>query len=150
SAEWAAAIAEFHIRSGEKARGETELKELAASEDIERALAAADAYARIKDYPGAVRVAREALRRLPENNEALFRLGSSLERAGQVDEAEKTFQKLLPLRPNDAATLNYLGYMWADRAVHLDEARGMLEKAVAREPHNGAYRDSLGWVYFRL
>ncbi|HMF09115.1 MAG TPA: tetratricopeptide repeat protein, partial [Thermoanaerobaculia bacterium] len=57
---------------------------------------------------------------------------------------------LLSLRPADAPTLNYLGYMWADRDVHLGEAKTMLEKAVEREPRNGAYRDSLGWVYFRL
>jgi tetratricopeptide (TPR) repeat protein len=40
--------------------------------------------------------------------------------------------------------------MWAERGVRLDEARELLEKAVAREPRNGAYLDSLGWVYFRL
>ena len=53
-------------------------------------------------------------------------------------------------KPNDAATQNYLGDMWADRGVNLEKARELLEKAVAREPRNGAYRDSLGWVYFRL
>jgi tetratricopeptide (TPR) repeat protein len=34
--------------------------------------------------------------------------------------------------------------------VNLEKARELLEKAVAREPRNAAYRDSLGWVYFRL
>jgi tetratricopeptide (TPR) repeat protein len=149
-AEWTSAVAEFRLRAGEKARAEEALNKLAASDEIERVLAAADAHARAKDYAGAARVAREAVRRFPDNNEALFRLGSSLERSGQIDESEKTFQKLLVLRPNDAAALNYLGYMWADRGIHLERAREMLEKAVAREPHNGAYRDSLGWVYFRL
>jgi tetratricopeptide (TPR) repeat protein len=40
--------------------------------------------------------------------------------------------------------------MWADRGVNLQEARELLEKAVAREPRNAAYLDSLGWLYFRL
>jgi tetratricopeptide (TPR) repeat protein len=40
--------------------------------------------------------------------------------------------------------------MWADKNVHLEKAREMLERAVARDPRNGAYQDSLGWVYFRL
>src|SRR5207253_4505409 len=57
---------------------------------------------------------------------------------------------LLELRPNDAATQNYLGYMWADQGVQLERARELLEKAVAREPRNAAYLDSLGWVYFRM
>jgi len=150
STEWQAARAEFRQRSGDKARAEETLSKLAASTDVEKVLAAADAYARLKDYGNAARVARDAVRRFPDSTEALFRLGSSLERDGKIPESEKTFQKLLALRPNDAPTLNYLGYMWADRGVRLDEARELLEKAVAREPRNGAYRDSLGWVYFRL
>jgi tetratricopeptide (TPR) repeat protein len=150
SAEWEAAVAEFRQRSGERARAEETLSKLAASTDVERVLAAADVYARLKDYPSAARVAKDAVRRFPESTEALFRLGSSLERGGQIPESEKTFQKLLSLRPHDAQTMNYLGYMWADRGVRLEEARELLEKAVAREPRNGAFRDSLGWVYFRL
>jgi tetratricopeptide (TPR) repeat protein len=150
SAEWEAAVAEFRQRLGERAQAEEALNKLAASGDVERVLAAADVYARLKEYPSAARVAKDAVRRFPESTEALFRLGSSLERGGQIPESEKTFQKLLSLRPHDAQTMNYLGYMWADRGVRLEEARELLEKAVAREPRNGAFRDSLGWVYFRL
>jgi tetratricopeptide (TPR) repeat protein len=40
--------------------------------------------------------------------------------------------------------------MWADRGENLEKAHELLEKAVGREPRNGAYLDSLGWVYFRL
>ena len=39
--------------------------------------------------------------------------------------------------------------MLADRNVRLDEAQQMITKAVDREPNNGAYLDSLGWVYYR-
>jgi len=46
--------------------------------------------------------------------------------------------------------LNYLGYMLADRNVKLEEAFGMIKKAVDLDPANGAYLDSLGWAYFRL
>ena len=95
-------------------------------------------------------MARDASVRFPESSEALFRLGSSVERSGSSGEAEKIFQKLLEKRPNDSATQNYLGYMWADKGIRLEEARDLLEKAVAREPRNGAYLDSLGWAYFRL
>ena len=47
-------------------------------------------------------------------------------------------------------TLNYLGYMLADRNSHLEEALALVKKAIALDPQNGAYLDSLGWVYFRL
>jgi len=148
--EWAALVAEFQRRAGETRKAEEALAKLAASPNPEEVLAAADVYTRVKDFPAAARVAREAARRFPESSEALFRLGASLERSGATVEAEKTFRELLARRPNDSAAQNYLGYMWADRGIRLEEARDLLEKAVAREPRNGAYQDSLGWVYFRL
>jgi Flp pilus assembly protein TadD len=46
--------------------------------------------------------------------------------------------------------LNYLGYMWAEKGEHLDDALRMIRRAVELEPDNAAYIDSLGWVYFRL
>jgi predicted Zn-dependent protease len=148
--EWAAAVAEFQFRAGDPKAAEAKLEEFANSGDLEKMMAAADAYARLKRYDAAVRIAREASRKFPESTEALFRLGSSQERGGSPAEAERVFLRILEVRPNDAATQNYLGYMWADQGVQLERAREMLEKAVAREPRNAAYLDSLGWAYFRL
>ena len=47
-------------------------------------------------------------------------------------------------------TLNYLGYMLADKGIRLPEALKLIRKAVEQEPMNGAYLDSLGWAYFKL
>jgi len=57
---------------------------------------------------------------------------------------------VLQLDPNNTMTLNYLGYMLADRNVRLDEALNMIKRAVELDPQNGAYLDSLGWAYFRM
>jgi tetratricopeptide (TPR) repeat protein len=148
--EWAADVAEFSIRTGDRKEGEKKLAELAASEDPESILAAADAWARLKDFDAAARVAADGAKRFPETGDMLFRLGSSQERAGNFAAAEDSFQKLLVLRPNDSSAQNYLGYMRADKGVNLVQAQALIEKAVAREPRNGAYLDSLGWAYFRL
>ncbi len=148
--EWQAVTAEFRYRLGETKAAEAELDALGASGDLDKMMAAADVYGRLKRYDAAVRIARAAAAKFPESTDALFRLGSSLERGGNPAEGEKVFLQLLALRPNDSATQNYLGYMWADQGVQLDRARDMLEKAVAREPRNAAYLDSLGWAYFRL
>jgi len=43
-----------------------------------------------------------------------------------------------------------MGYMLADRGVRLQEAVEYVEKALALEPNNGAYLDSLGWAFFKL
>jgi predicted Zn-dependent protease len=39
--------------------------------------------------------------------------------------------------------------MLADRGVRLDEAMTLIRHAVDQDPINGAYLDSLGWVYFK-
>ncbi len=46
--------------------------------------------------------------------------------------------------------LNYLGYGLVDRGEKLDEALGMIEKAVAADPEQGYIIDSLAWAYFKL
>lgn len=150
NSEWEAAAAEFQYRSGDHAGAIAAFDRMAGSSELERVTAAADAAARVKDFAVAARIARAAAKRFPESTEITFRLASSLERAGSPAEAEKIFLKLLDQKPNDAATMNYLGYMWADRGEHLAKARDLLERAVAREPRNGAYRDSLGWADFRM
>ena len=54
-------------------------------------------------------------------------LGSVYERQKKFDQAEQTFRQVLQIDPNNSQTLNYLGYMMADRNTHLDEALGMTE-----------------------
>ncbi|MFZ0805074.1 MAG: tetratricopeptide repeat protein, partial [Candidatus Sulfotelmatobacter sp.] len=83
-----------------------------------------------------------------------FLLGDTLQRQKKFDEAEAAFKKALaatpPTDPQAAATLNYLGYMNADRGVKLEESLNYIKQAISLEPNNGSYLDSLGWVYFKL
>jgi tetratricopeptide (TPR) repeat protein len=79
-----------------------------------------------------------------------FLRGELAERQKHLDQAEQFFNQALNLDPENAMTLNYLGYMWADKGEKLPEALKMIRKAVDIEPMNGAYLDSLGWVYFKM
>ncbi len=79
-----------------------------------------------------------------------FLRGELAERQKHYDQAEQYFNQVLNLDPENANTLNYLGYMWADKGEKLPEALKMIRKAVDIEPMNGAYLDSLGWVYFKM
>ena len=80
----------------------------------------------------------------------LFLRGELAERQKHLEPAEQYFRQALDIDPSNAMTLNYLGYMWADKGVKLPEALKMIRKAVDLEPQNGAYLDSLGWVYFKM
>src|SRR5579872_2007669 len=83
-----------------------------------------------------------------------FLRGDLYQRQKLFDQAEAEFRKALsttpPTDPQAAATLNYLGYMNADRGVKLEESLSYIKQAIALEPSNGAYLDSLGWAYFKL
>jgi tetratricopeptide (TPR) repeat protein len=69
---------------------------------------------------------------------------------GKLIESEEWVEQVLDEFPEDAGAMNDLGYLWADAKKHLELAARMIKTAVQREPKNMAYRDSLGWVYFRL
>jgi tetratricopeptide (TPR) repeat protein len=93
----------------------------------------------------------------PESTYSLFYLGSTLEQAAHKDSTNDylersiaAFKKLLTINPNDPYALNYLGYMYADQGINLEEAVALLLKAISLEPENSAFFDSLGWAYFRL
>jgi Flp pilus assembly protein TadD len=70
--------------------------------------------------------------------------------AGDMAEAEEWLEQVLDEYPDDISAMNDLGYLWADQNKHLDQALAMIRRAVEAEPENAAYRDSLGWVLFRL
>jgi len=80
----------------------------------------------------------------------LYLRGDIYQRQKKYDEAETEFKRILVLNPQSAATLNYLGYMNAERGVKLEESLNYIKQALNIEPNSGAYLDSLGWAYFKM
>jgi tetratricopeptide (TPR) repeat protein len=116
-------------------------------------IALAQMYSRIKEWNLAEENINKAieLSSKPEDKDyAIFVAGSIYERQKKYDKAEEAFHKVLADDPKNAAALNYLGYMLADRGTRLDEALGYIRRAVALDPQNGAYLDSLGWAYYKM
>lgn len=108
---------------------------------------------RLRRWPQAEEAIAKALElsQTPEEKQyARFMQASVLERQKQYAEAEEIFRSLLAQDPDNDMVLNYLGYMLADNGEKLDDALAMVQEAVRRDPQNGAYLDSLGWVYYRL
>jgi len=84
------------------------------------------------------------------NAKFYFNYGAAAEQAGLYEKATELLRKSISLDPaNSAQASNYLGYMWADHNMHLDEAESMIRHALESEPNNASYLDSLGWVEFR-
>lgn len=79
-----------------------------------------------------------------------FDYAATAEQAGLYDKAADLFKKSIAIDPASAAeAYNYLGFMWADHNMHLDEAEDMIRRALDLDPNNGAYLDSQGWLYYR-
>jgi tetratricopeptide (TPR) repeat protein len=105
---------------------------------------------RWKDAEDALNKAEQLSTRAEDKSYVYFLRGSTFEREKKYDEAEAQFKKVLAADPQSAITLNYLGYMNADRGLRLEESLNYIKAAVSLDPGNGAYLDSLGWAYFRL
>ncbi|GBC77227.1 Beta-barrel assembly-enhancing protease [bacterium HR08] len=120
------------------------------SEDIEVLSTKALVLSEAERYAEAEAVVQEALRRDPRNNGLLIQLSLIQERLGRFAEAEATLRQVLERDADNATALNNLGYYLAERGERLDEALELIRRAVNIEPTNGAFLDSLGWVYFQL
>lgn len=68
----------------------------------------------------------------------------------EMPQSEEWLEQVLDEFPEDVGAQNDLGYLWADQNKHLERALRMTQHAVAGEPKNMAYRDSLGWAFYRL
>jgi tetratricopeptide (TPR) repeat protein len=107
---------------------------------------------RAKQYAEAEQSAQKAEQMAHEDSgkqSAWYMLGAIYERQKKYDLAEQQFRKILDISPNNAAVLNYYGYMLANRGIRLEEATSLIQKAVDQDPNNGAFLDSLGWAYYK-
>ncbi len=85
-----------------------------------------------------------------DNEKLKLQLAAVCERKKDFDRAESIFKEILKGNPQNAVALNYIGYMLADRGERLEEAVQYVKEALAIDPNNGAYLDSLGWAFFKL
>ena len=91
----------------------------------------------------------EKLATHPEHPELLYESALLAEKLERFDLLEQRLRKLITLHPENAHAYNALGYSFAERGVHLDEARTLIEKALLLAPGDFSIIDSLGWVLFR-
>src|SRR5271165_5933827 len=116
-------------------------------------IALAQMNSRVKNWKqaeGDINKALELSTKQEDKDYILFVQGSIYERQKKYEPAEESFHKVIADNPKDAMALNYLGYTLADRGTRVEEALGYIRRAVALDPQNGAYLDSLGWAYYRL
>jgi tetratricopeptide (TPR) repeat protein len=112
-------------------------------------IALAQGYTDANKGSQAVKVLLDAQTRFPSEPLVTFELGATYDRQKKYAEAEAAFRQLIDKDAQNAAALNYLGYMFAERGEHLDESVALLQRALKIEPNNASYIDSLGWAYYK-
>jgi tetratricopeptide (TPR) repeat protein len=80
----------------------------------------------------------------------LMGLATAQERLKRFDDAATTMKQLLDAYPDSHIAMNFLAYMWAEMNTNLEEAYALSKRSLEIEPLNGAYLDTLGWIYFRM
>lgn len=141
---------ELLLRAGEDGRAKKAMRSLRRSDNLDLGLAAVQAFHAAERFDDTVPVLEELVQKHPKSIAARFLLGAALERTGAAEPAAEAFLAILEADSDHAQTLNYLGYMWADRGEHLERALELVQRAVKLDPDNGAYVDSLGWAHYRL
>ena len=85
----------------------------------------------------------------PKNTDVALELAMLYGHSGRFDDA---IRRVIPLYENDRedpVLANFYGYLLAEKGENLDIAETLLGKALDREPENGYFLDSLGWIRYK-
>jgi len=152
---YASARAQLALNLEEDGQSEaalTELRSAAAAEpnDPRIALVMAGQLIQLQQYEPALELLNGPLLNTPTQGAQIhFLRGAALESLNRIPEAEAELWAAHQADPNDTNTLNYLGYLWVDRDLRIDQGAALLAQAHAAEPDNGNIQDSLGWAQFK-
>jgi tetratricopeptide (TPR) repeat protein len=86
----------------------------------------------------------------PQDSDIAYETAILAERAGKLEVMEKLLKAIIAQHPTHHHAFNALGYSYADRGIHLPEAKKLIEQALGMAPGDPFITDSLGWVEFRL
>lgn len=111
--------------------------------------ALANVYIIFEKHGEAVEVFKQLLDEVPDHVGATYGIGSVYLTTGDFENAETYLRKTLTIEPAHEFALNALGYLYAQQGIRLDEAEALIKRALKKAPTNGAYLDSLGWVFFK-
>lgn len=103
-----------------------------------------------KRHQEAYDVLDKAVKNLPNTPAIIYDYAMAAEKLDRLDIAERELRKLIQIKPDFAQAYNALGYSLADRNIKLEEARALIEKALALSPNDHFILDSMGWVQYRL
>ncbi|WP_028453624.1 tetratricopeptide repeat protein [Chitinilyticum aquatile] len=116
------------------------------NQQVSKAQAEAMVWKELGDLNRARTTLSEALRRHPKNADLYYDRSIYADELGDITGAEADLRQNLLLNPDNAAGQNALGYLLTNRSERYAEAEPLIEAALAQEPDNPAFLDSMGWL----
>lgn len=110
--------------------------------------ALASIYEKKEKFDEALNVLNKAKEKFPKDERLIYYTGTIYDKMGNFEKSMAVMRGVLKLNPNHADALNFIGYSYAIKGIHLNEAEDMIKKALSLKPGEGYIEDSLGWIYF--
>ncbi len=106
-----------------------------------------------EDNAGALKVINDRIQRAGTTDftwQAWFLQAMVYDSLDQWDNAETAIKKAQAIDATRPEIMNFLGYGWINRGLHVKEGMDLIRQALAIDPKSGAIVDSLGWGYYKL
>lgn len=118
-------------------------------ENLRYLIALTQAYNGAEKYAESESLLQQTLEEYPENTRILMQLAIVYDLMKDTAQSEEFLRVIIKKEPKNALALNNLAYMYIDSGRNLRKAMSLAKRALAIDPDNGAYLDTMGWGYFR-
>lgn len=106
-----------------------------------------ETYRRMGKMDDAIAQMRLAKKLLPDRADVASTLALCLDSTGRWEEAQKEYQAVLRVAPNNAVALNNLAYLFSQHGGDLDLAVDYAQRAAQLSPQLPEVSDTLGTIY---
>ena len=117
--------------------------------DLESFMVEVSQLDKLQKFSEAQKIIDEALKKYPKQTELLLTQAEHLFLAGKSLEAEKVYQEIIKLDPDNADALNSYGYLLLTQTGRQEEAADLIRKAVKKYPQLPAIQDSYAWLLYK-
>ena len=104
----------------------------------------------LNKHTEANRYLERMLKEKPNDVGTLLEVAQAYQSAEIYEKSDPLFEKAISLDGENATILNNYSYSLSKREIKLEYALELIKKALQKEPENGFFLDTMGWVYFKL
>jgi len=109
----------------------------------------AQAYTNKGDLQSAITLLESALKENPNEERMYLDLALVYDKSKDKEKAISTIKKGMEIFPDSSSFQNFLGYMYVEQGIRLDEAEELISTALKEKPDEPAYLDSMAWLYYQ-